>query len=73
MRKVTWVAVLLCGLAVVLSGCSSAGPFVTNISSDGQGGLLIEKDTVNLNNFTGTISSGGRPTTSYIKLNTPSQ
>ncbi len=32
------------GIMLVLVGCSSkAGPFMTNISSDGHGGLVIEK------------------------------
>jgi hypothetical protein len=43
MRKVT--ALLVATLsAVIISGCSSrAGPFVTGISSDGRGGLIVEK------------------------------
>lgn len=56
-------------LAVVIaifaiSGCSSkAGPFVTSISSDGRGGLIVEKcmakfdpwmSTVNNDNCTST-------------------
>ncbi len=50
--------------ALVLSGCASrAGPFVTNISSDGKGGLVVEKcmakfdpwmSTVNNDNCTST-------------------
>ncbi|OMG67260.1 hypothetical protein AUR61_002760 [Stutzerimonas balearica] len=48
----------------VLSGCASkAGPFVTSISSDGRGGLIVEKcmakfdpwmSTVNNDNCTST-------------------
>lgn len=31
-------------LALAVSGCAShAGPYVTNISSDGRGGLTVEK------------------------------
>jgi len=43
---------------IVLSGCSSAGPYVTNISSDGAGGLIIEKCGAVMNGFTGTVSTG---------------
>ena len=55
-------------LALVLIGCSTAGPFVTNISSDGQGNLIIEKNTVKFNSFTGNVSSGETPTTSTIRV-----
>jgi hypothetical protein len=50
-----------------LSGCTSAGPFVTNISSDGRGNLIIEKTNVKLNAFMGTVSNEGGTTTT-IKL-----
>jgi len=42
--------------AIFLSGCSTAGPFVTNISSDGRGGLTYEKCMVQLNSFTNNLS-----------------
>lgn len=44
-------------MALLLSGCSTAGPFVTNISSDGAGGLTIEKCMVHLNAFMGVVSN----------------
>jgi hypothetical protein len=44
-------------IAVIASGCTTAGPFVTNISSDGNGNLIIEKQKVLLNSFTGTVSN----------------
>ncbi len=44
---------LLATALVVLTGCTTAGPFVTNISSDGRGNLIIEKNTVHMNAFTG--------------------
>ncbi len=47
------LVVLIC---LVVAGCSTAGPFVTNISSDGRGGLVIEKTMVEHNSFMGTIS-----------------
>ena len=36
---------------LVLSGCSTAGPFVTSISSDGQGGLIVEKAYIEYSPF----------------------
>lgn len=50
-----------------IGGCSSAGPFITNISSDGRGNLIVEKTTVEHNGFTGTISNKNT-TTSTIFL-----
>jgi type IV secretion system protein VirB7 len=44
-------------LAISLSACTTAGPYVTNISSDGNGGLSIEKCGVKMNAFMGTIST----------------
>ena len=46
----------LCLLAV-LGGCTTAGPCVTNISSDGRNGLNIERCAVKLNAFMGTVST----------------
>jgi hypothetical protein len=51
----------------VISGCSNAGPFVTNVSSDGNNGLNIEKCSVHYNSFTGNVSTGQCSTT-YVKL-----
>lgn len=49
---------LLMGFAVFLTGCSSkAGPFVTNISSDGRGGLVVEKCMVRLDRSLNTVES----------------
>lgn len=63
MRKVTTLLIAAIS-AIVISGCSSrAGPFVTSISSDGRGGLIVEKcmakfdpwmSTVNNDNCTST-------------------
>lgn len=41
----------------VLAGCSTAGPYVTNISSDGRNGLNIEKCSVQMNAFMGTVTN----------------
>lgn len=56
-------------LAVALLGCScsTAGPFVTSVSSDGRGNLVIEKSMVQMNAFTGTISNKN-PTTTTIRV-----
>ena len=55
-------------LPVVLSaGCSMAGPFVTNISSDGKGNLIVEKGYAVKDWWTGAMvnKEGG---TSIIKI-----
>ncbi|MGF2685815.1 hypothetical protein ACQUWM_04885 [Marinobacter sp. DUT-3] len=44
-------------LVASMSGCTTAGPYVTNISSDGNNGLNIEKCGVKLNAFMGTVST----------------
>jgi hypothetical protein len=58
---------IACLIAIVgitlLSGCTTAGPFVTNISSDGRGNLIIEKSRVKMNAFMGTVSNEGGTTT----------
>ena len=58
-------------MLVTLAGCSTAGPFVTNISSDGRGGLNIEKQKVEYNAFLGTVSTT-ETTNSNIQLSNPS-
>ena len=42
---------------LALSGCTTAGPFVTNVSSDGRGGLNIEKARVKTNFWTGGLET----------------
>ena len=51
----------------LLAACTTAGPYVTNISSDGNNGLNIEKCKVELNAFMGVVSTGDC-TTSNLKL-----
>jgi hypothetical protein len=41
-----------------LSACTTAGPYVTNLSSDGANGLNIEKCKVELNAFLGVVNTG---------------
>jgi len=66
MQKLAVLVVI--AACAVSTGCTTAGPFVTSISSDGRGNLIVEKNTVHHNAFTGTISSGDNPTTTSIKL-----
>jgi hypothetical protein len=51
-----------------LTGCSTAGPFVTSISSDGKGNLVVERNTVHINGLTGVISMDENPTTQVVKV-----
>ncbi len=48
---------------LLASGCTTAGPFVTSISSDGRGNLVIEKSMVEFNSFTGAVSNKNSTTT----------
>jgi len=71
MRKKSVFYCLCFFLAVILfslGGCTTAGPYVTSISSDGQGNLIVEKNTAVFNAFTGTVSSGDNPTTTRIQV-----
>lgn len=53
MKKIIFVAI-----ALGISGCASkAGPFVTNISSDGRGGLIVEKCMVRLDRMINTVEN----------------
>lgn len=62
-------AAFIAFLTVAITGCTTqAGPFVTNISSDGKGNIMVEKNTVIVNGFTGTVSSGDHPTQEVIKV-----
>ena len=60
-KKVVCLVVIV--VCIIVSGCTTAGPFVTNISSDGQGNLIIEKSRVKMNAFMGTVSNEGGTTT----------
>ena len=59
--------IMIVALAFTISACTTAGPYVTNISSDGNNGLNIEKCAVHLNSFMGTVSTG-ECTSQNIKL-----
>ena len=47
-------AITLC--LCLLASCTTAGPFVVSISSDGKGNLIIEKAYVRMNAFTGMLT-----------------
>ncbi len=70
LRSIATVGIMATVMAVV-SGCTTAGPFVTNISSDGKGGLIVEKNTVHLNAFWGVMTLGETPTTQTIQILPP--
>jgi hypothetical protein len=53
--KITLLAV---GVSAILAGCTSqAGPFVTNISSDGHGNLIVEKCMMELQRQINTVEN----------------
>jgi len=52
--------IMMIVLSVILFsivGCSTAGPFVTSISSDGQGNLIIQKGYAEFNSFVGVLNN----------------
>lgn len=70
MRKVT--ALLIATIStIVISGCSSrAGPFVTSISSDGRGGLIVEKCMAKFDPWMSTVNNDNcTSTTMHVKSN----
>lgn len=67
MKYYSRFAILLI-ICIMLAGCSTAGPYVTNISSDGRGRLTIEKSRTEYNTFTGTISDTGSTTTTVTVI-----
>lgn len=66
-RKISGAGFMAAALAT-LAGCSTAGPFVTSISSDGKGDIIVEKSYVHCNGFTGVISTGENPTTEVVRV-----
>ncbi|KKN35463.1 hypothetical protein LCGC14_0783150 [marine sediment metagenome] len=65
MKKLLIVLVVI---GMLISGCTSAGPFVTDISSDGNGRLIITKNTVVYNSFLGVVTDGNKPIVYRIKV-----
>ncbi len=69
MKKVAALALLM----LMIAGCASeAGPFVTNISSDGRGGIVVEKCMVKLQRQLSTVETSNC-TNESITLTTPTQ
>ena len=57
MGKGLWRRGLFVLACLFATGCTQAGPFVTNVSSTGPNKLLIEKCHVHMNAFMGTVSN----------------
>ena len=65
---------LVTGIALLSLGCAStAGPFVTNISSDGQGGLIVEKCMVKFSKWDSTVSNSDCTSMTIIVGERPNQ
>jgi type IV secretion system protein VirB7 len=69
LSRLACVVLAVCALAV--AGCSTAGPFITNVSSDGKGGLVIEKAMVSYNGLLGTLSTKDHTTSTIQVAPTP--
>lgn len=54
-------------LSLLCTSCTTAGPFVTNISNGGSNTINVEKCSVEFNGFTGAITNTGC-NTSKIQL-----
>ena len=59
---------ILATILLLATGCSTAGPFVISISSDGNGNLIVEKGYVMFNGWTGTIHNIENTKVTKIKL-----
>lgn len=58
--------------AILVAGCTStAGPFVTNISSDGDGNLVVEKCMISLQRQINTVDNESC-NSHKIKISSPS-
>ena len=72
MSKTQLVCAFLVSVSVAIAGCTTtAGPFVTNISSDGQGNLVIEKAMVEYSQWSDGITTKNHTTTT-IHIGAPS-
>ena len=67
MKRRLLILLILC--LIGLAGCfeTNAGPFITDIGYDGEGNLVITKNMIILDGFTGAISNGANPQTIVIK------
>ena len=59
--------IILLAAALALSGCSTAGPFVTDVAYDGEGNLLITKNSVKFDAFFGVISMNDEEQITVLK------
>ena len=51
------------GCALLLAGCTAQMQVVTNVTTDGTGGLVIERATITHNSFTGEMLVTNRTAT----------
>jgi hypothetical protein len=72
MRISHFALALVAASVLVVAGCSTAGPFITNISSDGKGSLVVEKAMIQYNGFTGTVSTKDHTSSTIQVTATPS-
>ena len=56
-----------------VAGCTTAGPYVTNISSDGAGGFNVEKCSVKYNILLHAVSTSDCYSSSLKLTSPPSQ
>jgi hypothetical protein len=68
MKRSILVTALLVLAALVIAGCTTAGPYVTDVGLDGEGNLMVHKNTVVFNAFFGTVSNGDKPTVYTVKM-----
>lgn len=66
MKNIVLIVSVL-SVAMFLSGCTTVGPLVTNIYSNGKGELVVEKAFIELNTFTGSMKQINQ-TSSNIKV-----
>jgi len=59
---------MLVVVAVYVTGCSNAGPYVTDVAFDGEGNLLVTKNMITFNAFFGTVENGSNSQTVVIKM-----
>jgi len=68
MSRRIFILIILC--LIGLAGCYTypvAGPFVTDIAYDGEGNLVITKNTITCNTFNGEINNSENSQTFVIK------
>jgi len=71
MRSALILTVLLALALLLVSGCTTAGPFVTDIGYDGEGNLVITKNSVKYDAFFGTVSTADNEQITVLKTPKP--